>query len=190
MNERFTPLTREQLDIKQAALYDSLATSAAGKQDFSLVDSKGALVGPFGLMLLDPELGVAIQNLGAVFNSGSPLTHRTREIAILRVATLEASDFEWYAHEPIARAIGLNDVEIAAIRAGTFAVQNAEEQAAFDLMGTFLGDGILSDAEFARLQDAVGARALYALIGLAGYYRMIAQSMRAFGVGVPDPVAG
>ena len=190
IRDRFTPLPKDQLDAKQAALYENLINGPAAKQEFPLTDENGALAGPFGLMLVDPELGVAIQNLGEAFNSGSPLAHRTREIGILRVATLQDSDFEWYAHVPIARAIGLTGSEIDAIRSGTFTSQNVEEQAAFELMDTFLGKGIVSDAEYFQLQESIGTRTLYALIGLAGYYRMMAQTMRTFGISVPGPAAG
>ena len=66
--------------------------------------------------MLQPRLGAALQALGSSVRYDTGLTDRCREIAILTVAAYWSSDFEWYAHEAVARAAGLTDTDLAAIR--------------------------------------------------------------------------
>jgi 4-carboxymuconolactone decarboxylase len=57
-----------------------------------------------------------LQELGAAVRFRTRMTDRTREIAILTVATATGSEFERYAHELIGRAAGLTETELAASR--------------------------------------------------------------------------
>ena len=53
---RLASLSKDQLDAKQLELYELIAGGprAAGPQHFELKDSRGALNGPFGIMLHAP----------------------------------------------------------------------------------------------------------------------------------------
>jgi hypothetical protein len=67
-----------------------------------ITDSDGRLLGPFAVMLLSPEVGNAVQQVGAKIRFSTTLTGRERELAILSVAGVLRSDFERLAHEPAA----------------------------------------------------------------------------------------
>ncbi|MGH3281572.1 MAG: carboxymuconolactone decarboxylase family protein [Trebonia sp.] len=43
---------------------------------------------------------------------------RLRELVILRIAVLNRADYEWHAHESVARQCGIPDAEITAVRHG------------------------------------------------------------------------
>src|SRR4029077_131361 len=107
------------LDAEQRSLYDAIAGGrrAQGPQLFRLADADGRLEGPFNAFLLQPRLGAALQALGSSVRYDTGLDDRCREIAILTVAAHWHSDFEWYAHEAVARAAGLTTPQLAAIRA-------------------------------------------------------------------------
>jgi 4-carboxymuconolactone decarboxylase len=107
---RFEP---SALDAEQRSLYDAIAGGrrAQGPQLFRLADADGRLEGPFNAFLLQPRLGSALQALGASVRYDTGLDDRCREIAILVVAAHWRSDFEWYAHEAVGRAAGLDDAE-------------------------------------------------------------------------------
>jgi 4-carboxymuconolactone decarboxylase len=183
-----TAFSTDQLDPAQMELYKSIINGprGVGKQHFPLTDSTGALNGPFGVMLHAPLIGKALQNLGAAIRFNSSLSDRVREIAILRVAVVEESEFEWFAHEPVARAAGLADTELDFIRNGSFTSETEAEQAAYDLVDALLHAGDVSDQSFEETALRIGLPQIYELTVLVGYYRTLAQSMRLFGIGLPD----
>ena len=51
-----------------------------------ITDEAGRLLGPFAVMLLTPEVGNAVQQVGAKIRFATALTARERELAILAVA--------------------------------------------------------------------------------------------------------
>ena len=120
---RIPKLAPSDLDDEQHALYDAITGGrrAQGPQLFRLADSEGCLEGPFNAFLLQPRLGSALQALGSSVRYETALSDRCREIAILVVAAHWQSDFEWYAHEAVARSAGLTDADLAAIRDGRYA---------------------------------------------------------------------
>jgi alkylhydroperoxidase family enzyme len=117
---RIQKLAPALLDEEQRSLYDAIAGGrrAQGPQLFRLTDEDGRLEGPFNAFLLQPRLGSALQALGSSVRYDTGLDDRCREIAILVVAAHWRSDFEWYAHEAVARSAGLDDAELAAVRDG------------------------------------------------------------------------
>ena len=119
---RLPKLAPSALDDEQRALYDAITGGrrAQGPQVFRLADPEGRLEGPFNAFLLQPRLGSALQALGSSVRYDTGLGDRCREIAILVVAAHWRSDFEWYAHEAVARSVGLTDAELAAVRDGRY----------------------------------------------------------------------
>lgn len=57
-----------------------------------LVDGEGRLEGPFNAMVVSPEIGFAIQQLGAKIRYRARLSARQREVAILEVVVQLASE--------------------------------------------------------------------------------------------------
>jgi 4-carboxymuconolactone decarboxylase len=113
-------LVPADLDDQRRALYDAIAAGprAAGPRLFALTDAAGRLNGPFNAMLFAPEVGTALQELGAAIRYRSSLTARIREMAILVVAAHWDSAFERYAHEAVGRVAGLTDEELRSLRDG------------------------------------------------------------------------
>jgi 4-carboxymuconolactone decarboxylase len=153
---------------------------------FELTDHEGALNGPFNAMLVSPQLGDALQQLGAAVRYRSALSGRVREMAILMVAAQWDSDFERYAHEPVARSVGVRDGEIADLRAGrTPVVDDAAEAAALRLVAALLADQDVDDEIYAAVVPNIGERAAFELTTLVGYYATLALQLRVFRVGAP-----
>ncbi len=115
---RLPPAAPGMLNEHQRAVYDAIVGGprAAGGQASALVNPDGSLVGPFNAMVLAPAVGRALSALGEAVRYGTSLSAREREIAILTVAATRTSSFEWWAHERIARGIGLSEEEIDGIR--------------------------------------------------------------------------
>ncbi|MET7333757.1 carboxymuconolactone decarboxylase family protein [Nonomuraea sp. NPDC005650] len=192
MSPRLPRLTPDRLDEAQRVLYDAIAGGerAKGPQHFPLAAQDGALNGPFGVMLHAPDVGAALQELGTAIRFRTDLPPRIREIAILQVAHALGSEFEWWAHERVARAVGLTDAEIMELSLGCFRGEDPVEAAAAGFVATLLHSGTVSDQEFAAAARLLSSRQLIDLTVLVGYYRTLAQLMTVFAVGVPAAEPG
>jgi 4-carboxymuconolactone decarboxylase len=179
-----------ELDERQAAVHGSIVGGPrSGERAFALTDDEGRLEGPFNLMLLAPGPGLVLSELGAALRFRTTLSDRVREIAILTQAVLGRSSFEWYAHESVARRIGMTEEEIAAMREirapESFDVaERVVQQAVRDLI--VVGD--LDDGLFARLTSSLGHEGAIELILLTGYYATLALAMRVLRTPLPADV--
>lgn len=185
---RLVGLTKDQLDGAQLALYEEITTGprSSGPQHFPLIDHAGALNGPFGIMLHQPALGRPLQDLGAAIRYRTSISDRLREIAILTVAAATGSDFERFAHERVARAVGLTDDEITDLADGRFGATDDREAAAYRLCDILIRHQLpLTEAEFAELSAVLDNVTMLELVVLVGYYTTLAQLLHLFDVGVP-----
>jgi 4-carboxymuconolactone decarboxylase len=185
---RIGKLEPSSLDDEQRALYDAIAGGrrAQGPQLFRLVDDEGRLEGPFNAFLLQPRLGSALQALGSSVRYDTGLDDRCREIAILAVAAHWRSDFEWYAHEAVARSAGLDDAELAAVRDGRYDGLTGREAVVARTATALVARGDLDDAEYRAAVEVVGTAGLFELLTLVGYYATLALQLRVFRVPAPD----
>ena len=180
-----------ELGASARALYDRIAGGprAQGRQAFPLTDPDGRLNGPFNAMLVSPDVGDAMQGLGAAIRYKSGLTARAREIAILELSVLRGCAFEWYAHEHVGRQAGLTDAEISALRDGAPAATfDAAESLVRDLVRTLVRERDLDDATFAAAENVLGAALLMDVIALVGYYDLLALSLRVWRTPLPAGV--
>jgi len=78
----------------------------------------GTLTPLDGMLLHSPEFADGWNSMLGAVRGQSTLPPDVRELVILRVAARNGADFEWIAHEPVAREAGLRDEQIAAISLG------------------------------------------------------------------------
>jgi 4-carboxymuconolactone decarboxylase len=185
---RLTVLSSDQMTPEQAGLYREILNGPRGQGPRAVLLSTGAggLAGPFNAMLYAPEVGHALQELGAAIRFRTHLTPRVREMAILVVAQAWDSAYEQDSHEPIGREAGLTEPEIEALRAGTdpgFA--DEQERVAYSVVRSLVGPGDLDDQEYAAGVAALGEQALVELSTLVGYYATLALQLRIFRVSDP-----
>ncbi|MGB6616240.1 MAG: carboxymuconolactone decarboxylase family protein, partial [Trebonia sp.] len=76
----------------------------------------GKLTALDGVLLHSPPFADGWNGMLGAVRGASTLPADIRELAILRVASRNGADYEWVAHEPVARQAGLGDEQIAAIR--------------------------------------------------------------------------
>ena len=176
----------EELDAPRRAVYDAIVGGPRASGLFQLADAEGRLEGPFNSMLVSPDVGLALQQLGAAVRYLTSLSDRARELAILALAAIRRSDFEWYAHERIGRRAGLSDSELAALRDGRSAETFSEhERAVLDATRALARMGDLDDEAFAAAQSALGREVLAELVVLVGYYDLLALSLRVWRTPLP-----
>lgn len=184
---RLPALLPGDLDVQQQALREQIAGGprASGPQLFALTDAAGGLTGPFNAMLLSPSLGQALQALGAALRYRCSLAPRVREMAVLQVAAHEDCAFERYAHEPIARSVGVTAREVEVLRRGGLPAVEGRERAALRVVEALLRRADLADAEYADAGAEVGVREVFELTTLVGYYTTLALQLRVFRVATP-----
>ncbi len=186
---RLAKLLPDQLDDDQRAVYDAIAGGprAQGPQLFRLRDDEGGLEGPFNAFLLQPRLGLALQELGSAVRYRTGLSDRAREIAILVVSVHWDSGFEWYAHEAVGRHVGLTDDELSGLREQRYDVlADDHEHLVAQTCQRLVADGDLDDAAYAEAGSALGLPCLFELTTLVGYYALLARQLRVFRVAAPD----
>lgn len=180
---RITPRPPSALDPDQSALYEAITGGprANGPQHFALTAGDGSLRGPFDAFLLSPQVGEALQQLGAAIRYRSALTDRAREIAILLVAARWTSAFEREAHEAVARAIGIEDAVLRDLRAEAVSTLDGDEALVARTVLALL-DGDLDDDLWESTASRLGEPVVFELTTLVGYYSTLALQLRVFRV--------
>lgn len=182
--------TPGELDDERRAVYDAIVGGprAADAAMSPIVARDGRLEGPFNAMLVSPAVGAALQSLGSAIRYSTGLTDRDRELAILEVAAHYRSEFEWFAHERVARTAGLDEATLGALRAGE-RPEDLDDRAEsiWRAVRSMLEGGDLEDDGWARLETHVGQVVAVELVVLVGYYQTLAMLLRT--LRVPAPVA-
>ena len=172
-------------------VYEAIAGGprAAGPQYFQLTGPDGRLEGPFNAMVVAPSVGGPLQELGSAIRYRTQLTDRCRELAILAVAADARSDFEWYAHEPIARAAGISDEDLHAVREGREPPGlDHTEALVWHATRALVSSRGLDAILYSEYRDRLGDSTLVELVVLVGYYQTLDLMLRAFQTPLPDGV--
>jgi 4-carboxymuconolactone decarboxylase len=183
MQGRVQPFEPGALAPAQRELFEAITGGprAQGPQHFALTRPDGSLRGPFNAFLLAPELGGALQNVGAAIRYRGALTARAREIAILLVAAHWDSSFEREAHEAVGAAAGLLPHELAALRDSDPSAFAGDEAVVAAVTVQLLA-GDLDDDLWRVASEAIGAEVVFELTTLVGYYSTLALQLRVFRV--------
>src|SRR5437667_11849714 len=102
---RLPPITsKDQVAAKDQAIVDSI------------IQSRGALQGPFTMFLHCPELAGRLAHLGAFVRFEGSLDMRVRVLAAMTVAREFEAVYVWGAQTGGARRLGVPEATIAAVR--------------------------------------------------------------------------
>jgi alkylhydroperoxidase family enzyme len=106
-----------------------------------------------------------------------------REIAILRVGWRIGSVYEWSNHVGVARAAGLTDAEIVAVRTADAGVLSDADLLAIRVVDEVLDATSVSDATLAEARALLGdGDELIELVAIPGFYRAIGTLLLTFAV--------
>ncbi len=148
---------------------------------------RGVLISPFVPLLRSPELMGHAQRMGEYLRYRSALGQRLSELAILLVARAWSQPVEWAIHAPIAAREGLAPETIAAIGEGRRPqALAADEAVVFDLCNELERDRQVADATWTAAVCHLGEQGAIDLIGLVGYYSLLAMVMNVARTPAPD----
>jgi alkylhydroperoxidase family enzyme len=153
-----------------------------------------AAMPPLGIFRMMANAETALRpwlRWGGVLLSDLELDPLQRELAILRVARMTpGAEYEWIQHEPIARAVGASDDQVAALErdhidAGCF---SEAERTVLHFTTEFLRDARVSDETFERAKALLSARELIELMMVIGQYSMLARVMATTELDLDEPL--
>jgi 4-carboxymuconolactone decarboxylase len=173
---RFPQPTMEQLSAEQQAVAAEV-----------LKQSSAGLGGPYGMLIKSPELLKRYLLMTDYLRQKTSLPRRLNEMAILLEARLWDAQYEWWAHEPLARKAGLPEAIISDIREGKRpASMQPDEAIVYDLVTELLNKRQLSDDTFGRARQILGEQQVVDLVAVAGFYVMVSAVIIAGRVEIPN----
>jgi len=151
---------------------------------------RGRVPAPMIAWLQNPELARRGQKLGELLRFQTSLEPRLSELAILVCARHWTSHHEWTAHKREGLKAGMDPEVIAAIAARRPpALADAREQAVYDIARTLLATGRVPDALYVQGVGVLGQRGMVELVGILGYYCLVALTLNAFELGLPGSIS-
>jgi 4-carboxymuconolactone decarboxylase len=170
-------IDHDKLSDEQKRVYDEIARR---------IPRAGGVRGPFAVMLNAPGVADGAIRTYTAFREAK-IERRLFELMILVVARHHGAQYEWHAHEPRALEAGIAKDAIEAIRnRRTPVLAREDEKLVYDLVTELCVSRKLSQASFDRGLAALGMECLVELIAGAGFYTMIALTLNAFDVAVPE----
>jgi 4-carboxymuconolactone decarboxylase len=136
------------------------------------------ITGPFVPLLRSPEVLSRARAMGDYLRYKSSLPPRLSEFVILMTARQWTQNYEWSAHEPLARQAGLSPEVIKAIAEGRRPERMADdEDTLYTLWDELHRNQSVSDATYARAVATFGEAGVIDTLGIIGYYTMLAMVM-------------
>ena len=154
--------------------------------DIQKTRGKGALGGPFAVMLHAPDYGDLAQKLGAHCRYNTVVAPHLSEFTILVLARMWRSQYEFWVHAPIAAKAGVKTATIDALRSGRPLKLTRDERAIYDFIGELHRTKRVSDKTYKRVHAMFGDAGMVEFVGIIGYYTLVAMTLNAFHVPLPD----
>ena len=179
---RLRSLTRAELSDEQGELWDGIVDSRGGG-GLDLFDQEGGLVGPFNAFVHAPKIGRRLASLGGLLRFRTTIERRLSEVAICTVGAHWHSEFEFWAHAPMALEYGVSSGVIDALREGRppeFA--RDDERIVHAVTSQLLTNRRVDDATFAEGEHVLGETGMVELGALVGYYCLISMVLNLFDV--------
>ncbi|MBP0598750.1 carboxymuconolactone decarboxylase family protein [Herbaspirillum sp. LeCh32-8] len=169
---RLPQISRAQMTPDQTAMLDAIQAGP-----------RKNLNGPFVAWIHSPQLGELAQRLGAFCRYDTGLSLRLSELAILATAVAWQSQAEWHIHLPIAVAAGLSADVAEQIRRGqTPSFTQHDEQVVWNFASELYRDKRVAQATYAQAVELFGLPVVVNLVGLLGYYALVAMTLNTFGM--------
>ncbi len=176
---RITLPSPEDMNEDQLKVFNKMITGPRGK-----------VQGPIRAAIHNAELADRWQALGALLRYNTSLTPRLSEIAILVTAKSSQSPFEWYAHRIEAEKVGLQPEIIENIlKLEKSPLMNDQEALVFDFAHELCAMKSVSHSTYKKALAQFGEKTVVELTALVGYYTMVAMTLNAHEIPLPEGVA-
>lgn len=174
---RFPVLDAAEMSPRQKEIADMIASGP-----------RGGLRGPFIALIHHPDLANVVQQVGEQLRFKATIPVELIELAILLVSRHWTCQFEWVAHERLARTnTNLLDDIIRAIQIGAIPAGMTDEQrVVHDFVVRTLKSGSPSNDVYDEAVQRFGRQGVLDLIAICGYYSMLAMLLNTAQIKLPE----
>ena len=173
--ERMAEIPLDQMTPAQRAVADAIMSGPRQKMS-----------GPFNAWLRSPELADRLQKVGEYVRFNTSLDKRLNEMAIIMTAQYWGSQYEWYAHAPLAIKAGLDPEIVAALGVGNKPEKMKDDEAiVWEFTTQLRRDHGVNDAIYAKAVEKFGENGVMDLVGVNGYYDVVAMTLNVAHVSPP-----
>ena len=174
--ERMPEIPLDKMTAAQRTVADSIMSGP-----------RKGMNGPFNAWLRSPELADRLQKVGEYVRFNTSLDKRLNEMAICMTAQHWGSQYEWYAHAPLAIKAGLDPAVLKALGEGRKPDTMKEDEAIVWEFSTQLRrDHNVDDAIYAKALEKFGEKGIVDLIAVNGYYDVVSMTLNVSRVSPPD----
>ena len=175
MTERFALRSYEELPPEVRPLADDI-----------LKISSAGLGGPYNALMRSPEMARRCFDLLDYLRFKTSVPKALNEFAILIQARVSNAQYEWWAHEIIARKAGLSDAVMKDLReCKRPSSMQDDERLVYDYCIQLSLNHRVPDALWQEAIDKMGEQAVIDLTVLSGTYVMVSMLLNATQVGIP-----
>jgi alkylhydroperoxidase family enzyme len=178
--------------VKQARVSRLPVDEAKAAADEAGVPDYMAELAIFQVLLNHPKLACALNDLLATMLWRGKLDKRLRELIIMRIAWLTASDYEWTQHWRVAQGLGVSADDLLGVRDWqAYEKFGPAERAILAATDDVVGDGAVGAESWAACQREFGSdpTLLVELVTAISAWRMVASILHSLKVPLEDGVA-
>ncbi|MEX2455437.1 MAG: carboxymuconolactone decarboxylase family protein [Rhodospirillaceae bacterium] len=175
---RLTPIPAEKLTAEQKRISDMISRQR-----------QAPVRGPFAVLLRAPEIAEPFANFVdlSLDEEKSRIPLRLKELAIITVARVYGSDYEWFIHAPRAEKFGVDPAVVEDIRTNRVPdFEKDDERLVYDVAKELSETRRLGDGTYRRALDHFGESAMVELATLVGFYHTVSIVLNTFEVEAPE----
>jgi 4-carboxymuconolactone decarboxylase len=151
--------------------------------------SRGGVANNYAALLNNPQAASNLAALGGYARFETPLDPRTKALAVLTAAREADGQYVWTVNQRSAKEAGLTDHEISAIHERRAPVGlEPKDAAVVQFVIELLRHHRVSGTTFEALRSQVADAGIIDVLVVVGYYHMLAHSLQALEVELPDGV--
>jgi 4-carboxymuconolactone decarboxylase len=165
---------------------DTMTPAQRTVADAIMSGPRGGMRGPFNTWLRSPVLADRLQKVGEYVRYNTSLDKRLNEMAICMTAQHWGSQYEWFAHAPLALKAGLDPAVLKAIGEGRKPDSMKEDEALVWEFATQLRrDHSVDDTIYGKAVEKFGEKGVVDLIAVNGYYDVVSMTLNVARVSPP-----
>jgi 4-carboxymuconolactone decarboxylase len=144
----------------------------------------GEIVVLYQALLNSPPIASGWEKMLTAVRNRTLIPAHLRELAILRVAVLNRASFEFDAHAPIARRVGVSEAKVEGVRQwpATRALYAEDEQLVLELTDAMTREIEVPEALTERVKQRFDARGTVEIVAAIAAYNMVSRFLVALNI--------
>jgi alkylhydroperoxidase family enzyme len=142
----------------------------------------GKLLNLYRMLLHSPPVAEGWLAFLTAIRQKSGLAAHVRELVIMRIAVLNAAEYEFQAHLPFAREERVSEAQIQALRTGDLGLFEERERAALAYAEAMTRTIRVPDDVFAAVRRHFAEREMVELTATIGAYNLVSRFLEALAV--------